>query len=410
MIRSCTLSIRACILLLAGMLLTACGGSEATTAVVSEADPLIFFSHSVAFKNNTAVAWGYNRNGQLGSTNAEEDGPLQVAGGSVTGMGGVAVGGAHTVVFQNISGGVVKSWGNNYWGQLGDGTTTSPQPSPVEVKRAGGISLTDVKAVSAGLAHSLALGQDETVWSWGNNGYGQLGPGTTATSSSLAIQVDGLPAGITAVAAGSVHSLALDGSRKEVWSWGYNRLGQLGRGEATTVPQKDPALVEFPVGVQIIAIAAGGSTSLAIDSDHNVWGWGYNVYGQAGQPPAVDPMVLRPTLISGLTSVDKISVGLDHCLALKSDGTVWAWGYNGYGQLGDGEAVPAISDEDAHAVPQQIDRGDIVGTITDIRAIGLHSLAITSDGRVWAWGMNSYQQLGDGTTTHRSVPKVVSGF
>lgn len=419
MFHSCKMPIRACFFLLATVLLTACGGTETTTVVVSEATPAVFFSHSVAFRNNTAVAWGHNRNGQLGSTNGEEDGPIKVAGGSVTNMDGVAVGGTHTVVFQNMSGGAVKAWGNNYWGQVGDGTSTSPQPTPVQVKRADGAFLTGVKAVSAGLAHTLALRRDGTVWVWGNNGYGQLGPGGSGSSNTLsAIQVTGLPADVVGVAAGSVHNLALDSSGK-VWSWGEDRTGQLGRnatleGKPDLTTKSTPGLVDIPAGVQIIAIAAGGRTSLAIDSDHNVWGWGYNKYGQAGQTPTipadlVDPVVLQPTMIAGVSSITRISAGLDHCLALRSDGVVFAWGYNGYGQLGDGNAVPAYN-EAAYFIPQQIKMDDIVGTVIDISAIGLHSLATTSDGRVWAWGMNAYRQLGDGTTTTRSVPQVVNTF
>lgn len=416
MIRTVISYLRPAVLLVSGMLLTACGGSESSTAVVSTENPTIFYAHTVAFRNNTAVAWGYNGNGQLGTgdgTSATT--PVLVNSGSVTGMNGVAVGGTHSVVFDNISGGAVKAWGNNARGQVGDGTTDI-KTTPVVVKREDGASLTGLQAVAAGAAHNLALRRDGTVWAWGYNGYGQLGINNTADKASAVPvglpEVTGLPAGITAIAAGGSHSLALD-SLGRVWGWGYNGYGQLGDG--TSTDKFSPVSVVFPEPVTVIAIAAGGSTSIAIDSTGQVWGWGYNKYGQTGQTPGAGVDGVKqavPMKITSLTSVSKIAVGLDHCLALKLDGTLWAWGYNGYGQLGDGETVPAVSDEAVYEDPALVVTGTegIQGSITEIRAIGHHSLAVTSDGKVWAWGYNVYNQLGDGTTTNRSKPRVVSGF
>ena len=424
MLRTVICPLRPAILLVLGMMLTACGGSESNTAVVTTATPTIFYAHAVAFRNNTAVAWGYNANGQLGTgTSTTHTTPVLVNGGSVTGMDGLAVGGTHNIVFDNISGGAVKTWGNNGVGQLGDGTETA-QSVPVNVLRDDDTLLIGVQAVAAGAAHSLALRRDGTVWAWGYNGYGQLGINSNVSRSAKAVRVvgdpeiDALPEGITSIAAGGSHSLALDGLGR-VWGWGYNGYGQLGDG--TTTDRLVPTRVIFPEAVTIIAIAAGGSTSLAIDSNHEVWGWGYNKYGQAGTAPGVGEDGVRqivpakvkltdaPDPVTYLTAVSKIAVGLDHSLALREDGTMWAWGFNSYRQLGQGEDDVISTTEAANPFPKQVVAGEITGTISDIRAIGHYSLA-AADGKVYAWGMNSYYQLGNGTTTNSSAPKLVTGY
>lgn len=418
MIRAVFLLWRPAIILAAGLLLSACGGSESNTAVVTTASPTIFYAHSVAFRNSTTFAWGYNANGQLGTgTSTNQAVPVAVSsgtGGSLTGMDGIAVGGTHNIAFQNISGGAVKGWGNNAWGQVGDGTETATS-TPQDIKKDANTLLTGLKAIAAGANHSLGLHRDGTVWAWGYNGYGQLGINSNDVKSLFALQVVGnpeiaaLPSDIRSIAAGGSHSLALDGFGR-VWAWGYNGYGQLG--DSTTTDRLAPVRVVFPEDVVVIAIAAGGSTSLAIDSTGQVWGWGYNRFGQTGQAPAAGDINAKQVQPAKVVLADftatKISVGLDHCLALRADGTVWSWGYNGYGQLGRG-VVESVPSKVANPEPAPVTPGGM-GVVVDIRAIGHHSLATTADGKVWAWGMNSYNQLGDGTTGTRSEPRVVSTF
>jgi len=248
--------------------------------------------------------------------------------------------------------------------------------------------LTVVAAIAAGGNHSLALKNDGTVWTWGHNVFGQLGNGTT-TSSNTPVQV---LTGAKAIAAGYNHSLALkdDGT---VWAWGYNLYGQLGDG-TTTTNSITPVQVLNITGAK--AIAAGGNHSLALKDDGTVWAWGYNLYGQLGDGLNSN----RTTPVQVLTGANAIAAGFSHSLALKDDGTVWAWGANNTGQLGDGTTAHRGTSVQASGLTD----------VTAITAGGSHSLALKDDGTVWAWGANNTGQLGDGSITPKTTPVQVSGL
>ena len=288
-------------------------------------------------------------------------------------------------VFLSTSGSV-SGWGYNGVGELGDGTLTD-RPSAVQVP-----NLTGVVGVSAGLDHSLAVRADGTVWAWGANAYGQLGDGSTTTRPSP-VQVPGLT-GVTAVAAGAYQSLALrsDGT---VWSWGFNALGQLGDG--TTTDRRRPVAVAGLTGVK--AVATGVFHNVALRTDGTVWTWGWNGTGQLGDGTAIDRH--RPIRVASLAGMTSVSAGAYHTVATRgSDGTVWAWGWNGYGQLGEGTTVD-------HATPT------IVAGLTGVVSVSagyLHNVALTGDGRAFAWGWNGTGQLGDGTTVDRHAAVVVRGL
>jgi alpha-tubulin suppressor-like RCC1 family protein len=232
----------------------------------------------------------------------------------------------------------ISAWGNNFFGQLGSETYNTSSNTPVEVSNLDGA---EVKALAGGQGHSLALTEDGTVWAWGLNQYGQLGDGTN-TDSSTPVQVKdstdptGYLSGVTALAAGSSHSLALkdDGT---VWAWGSNTGGQEQKisgqlGNDTITSTNTPVQVSDLDGVK--AIAAGSSYSLALKDDGSVWAWGYNEFGQLGDGTNTDSST--PVQVSDLDGVKAISGGGAHSLGLKDDGTVWAWGSNPYGQLGNG--------------------------------------------------------------------------
>jgi alpha-tubulin suppressor-like RCC1 family protein len=286
-------------------------------------------------------------------------------------------------------GGIPWAWGRNTSGQLGDGSTTS-RPAPIQVS-----DLNDATALAGGEYFSLALKSDGTVWAWGEGANGQLGNGSPYDQYTP-VQVSVL-SGVHAIAAGDSHSLALksDGTLR---AWGYNAYGQLGDG--TTISRSTPVPVSDLTG--IIAIAGGGlytsytSHSLALNANGTVWAWGKNHTGQLGDGTTTERHT--PVQVSDLYSVTAISAGILHSLALKSNGTVWAWGNNSQGRLGDGTTTH-------HYTPVQ------VSDLTQIIAIaggGNHSLALKSGGTVWAWGYNKFGQLGDGTTADRYTPVQVS--
>lgn len=288
--------------------------------------------------------------------------------------------------------GTLLAWGNNSQGQLGIGST-SPSPSPLPSPVGGG--LPTVTAVANGASHTLALTSDGSVWSWGANDHGQLGDGST-TMRATPLQVAGL-SGVTAIAAGFAHSLAVknDGT---VWAWGSNSLGQLGNGDATATDSKEP--VQVP-GLSGKGVAAGHDHSVLMALDNSVWTWGGNSNGQLGNGTTSNS--LSPILVSTVGSVAAIAAGGYHTVVLRKELAnfrVWCWGKNSDGQLGDGTS----SDRSAPVA---------ASGLTEVTAVaaGLnHTVAVMNDGTVRAWGGNSSGQLGNGTTAGSAVPVAVSGL
>jgi hypothetical protein len=199
----------------------------------------------------------------------------------------------------------------------------------VQVKGPAGV----ITAIAAGYDYGLAVRQDGSIWAWGNNALGQLGDGSTANRSTP-VQVQGL-SGVKAVSGSTGgHSVALklDGT---VWAWGYNFFGQLGDGSETN--RSTPVQVQGLSGV--MAISAGLGHTLAVKQDGSVWAWGSNVFGELGDGTTTSRRT--PIQVQGLTGVTAIAASsMAHSVALKQEGTVWSWGHNGFGQLGDGTYVP----------------------------------------------------------------------
>jgi len=343
--------------------------------------------HVLALKGDGSVwAWGLNWAGHLGNGSGLIS-PLPVQSlfsqrpESYTMISG---GQQHSFALKPGAGGTVRAWGANPFGQLGDGTF-SDSHSPVLVK-----SLTDVKTIASdgGAFHTVALKSDGLVWAWGLNVYGQLGDGTTVNSPSPK-QVAGLD-GVSSVAEGYMHTLALINGG--IRAWGWNEHGQLGSNSDANSPL--PVSVS---GLNDVKFISGGSRhSLAVRSNGTVWAWGWNEHGQLGDNSAVDKRI--PVQVFGLEGVKVVSGGVWFSLALKADGTVWAWGSNAGGQLGDGTGINSL-------VPVQVSGLDNVRIIA---AGADHSLALKADGTVWAWGHNAYGQLGDGTLVTRFSPIQVS--
>jgi alpha-tubulin suppressor-like RCC1 family protein len=245
--------------------------------------------------------------------------------------------------------------------------------------------LSGVMAIAGGKVTSLALTSDGNVWVWGF-------VNSTASYSDVPVQQSGI-SGVVAISQGWLHSLVLknDGT---VWGWGDNSGGELG---ITGFPNGQPHPVQV-VGISdVVAIAAGYNYSLALKSDGTVWAWGSQVYGELGTGASSGNPNTTPTQVVGLSGVVvAIAAGYaNHSLAVQSDGTVWAWGNNAYGELGNG----TINNSN---VPIQVP--GLSGMIA-VAAGYEFSLALKNDGTVWAWGLNAYGALGTATTTnHSAVP------
>lgn len=336
--------------------------------------------------DDTWWCWGLNANGQLGNgLVANAFGPVSLN--VLSGIVDIAAGGWHTCALMDDA--TVWCWGLNNAGQLGNGTTSdanTPNPTPVQVT-----GLTGVVSISAGAAHTCAIKTDGTTWCWGANGDGQLGDNATHQicdmspfppddCSPSAVQVSGLLEAVT-VSAGGSHTCAIR-SNDTVWCWGWNNQGQVGDG-TTVTPRATPVLVTaLPTAV---AIDGGLGHTCAVRSDGTVWCWGWNNRGQIGVGSAAQN-VPTPTQVS-LTDVAAFTTGYDHTCAVQTSGTTTCWGANTYGQLGDNGVADANS-----PVP--------VTGFTDgvlISSIGEYTCATRSDGTAWCWGWNDFGQLGDGS-------------
>lgn len=291
--------------------------------------------------------------------------------------------------------GTVVAWGQNTNGQLGNGpmgasndTGKNPKESMAPVRVTG---LSGIVQISAGARHALALRSDGTVWAWGQRQNGALGDGEPKTLPALdatgAVKVPGLE-GITQVATYWTHNLALrrDG---HVLAWGSNNYGELGLG--TRARGWRPA--EIPGLDHVVEVVAGGSSegvSGALRDDGTVWVWGADVSGQMGNglgplsPDAPGGRTLSPVQVPGLSGVKHLAMGDGHAAVLLGDGTLRLWGHDGWGQIGVGTAGGY------HAKPTK------VTALTDVTSIYLgqaHTFAVRADGSFWIWGFGF---LGDG--------------
>ncbi len=382
--------------------------------------------HGLAIKTNgTLWGWGSNSSGQVGDgTAVNKLGPVQI--GTATNWSVVSAGQAHSLGVQ--SDGSLWAWGAGTSGQLGDGTSVS-RTSPVRVGTAS-----DWLSVLASPSYSRAIKTDGSLWVWGLNTSGQLADGTFinktspvrlgmasdwaavsggSTGYTMGLKSDGTLAtfgdGATfgghglsprafgrAMAASSNQQVSTSATHTLVrrsdgtlWAFGTGTSGQLGN---NVTLNSDP--IQIGTVATWASVSSGNSFSGGIRSDGTLWMWGTNFSNQLGDGTTTTRFV--PTQIGSAADWASIAPapGGSHTLALKTGGTLWAWGSNSSSQLGDGTAV-------AKTVPTQI------GSATDWSKLATgaaHSLAIKTDGTLWAWGLNSSNQLGDGTTTTRSVP------
>lgn len=307
----------------------------------------------------------------------------------------LAAGAGHTALL--TKGGSVWAWGSNTYGQIGDGTNIE-RHTPVRLT-----NLLNIEAIACGERHTAVVLSDGTLFTWGGNNHGQLGNGS-GIDSNIPTQVSGL-ATVVAIAAGWWHTLALksDGS---VWTWGRNSEGQLGNG--ATADSNIPVQV---LGlINVVSVAAGWGHSLALKSDGTVWAWGNNRSGQLGlghkNAAFLPEQVKGPNPDSYLSGIRSIACGGWHSIAARQDGSLWAWGGNSNGQLGDGDLKSAGRD-----LPVPVKDIDGVGYLTGVlEAAGgwMHTAVIKTDenqdNMVLSWGGNFFGQIGNGTFNKTSLP------
>jgi alpha-tubulin suppressor-like RCC1 family protein len=308
-------------------------------------------------------------------------------------------GASHTCVV--VSGGTVSCWGYNNNGQLGDGSTTDSS-TPVAVNTSGLPAGVTITQVSTGWNHTCALSAAGAVYCWGYNNYGQLGDDSTIDSSiPVAVITSGLPAGvtITQVSAGNSQACAVS-SAGAVYCWGYNNYGQLG--DASTANRHTPVAVDTSgvlAGVTITRISAGYEHTCAVSSAGAVYCWGNNEDGQLGNGGITNQS--SPVAVTGLTGVTQVSAGGAHTCALTSAGAVYCWGRNNSGQLGNGNL--ATNQSSPVAVT------GLTG-VTQVSAGWNDTCALSSAGAVYCWGNNEDGQLGDGSIGWSSTPVAVTGL
>ncbi len=342
--------------------------------------------HTCAITGTGAVkCWGVGRDGQLGNgARVNAAGPVQVAG-LTSGVRAVAAGARHTCAL--TAAGAVTCWGDNTNGELGTGTTTSTT-RPVQV---AGLS-SGVKALAAGTDFTCAVLKTGAVSCWGHNHRGQLGNGTT-TDARRPTPVVGLTRGVTALAAGDAHACAI--ASGAVKCWGFNLNGQLGNG--TAVAASWPVQV---VGLTsgMVAVAAGyaGTCAAASSGAVKCWGWATTV----GTGTTRD--AFAPVQVAGLTGgVRGLGLGWFHACAVTGTGAARCWGYNTTSQLGvtGGTAgTPVLA-------------AGLSSGIVQVTGGWGHSCARTSTGLVTCWGYNADGELGSGTTGAPSAtPVTVAGL
>jgi alpha-tubulin suppressor-like RCC1 family protein len=341
------------------------------------------------------MGWGNNQTGEVGDgTTVNRLAPVLSIG--LAGTSAMSAGSVHNLAITS-SGGVV-AWGHNHSGELGDGTTTD-RLSPVPVT-----GLAGMVAVSAGTSFSLGVRGDGAVFAWGNNASGELGDGHRPTDQLVPVPVVGLGPGsnVVGIATGGAHALALkaDGT---VLAWGNNAVGELGDGSAPTDHPTPVPVSGLGVGSGVVAVSAGSAFSMALKSDGTVLAWGNNSSGELGDGSAPTSHV-TPVQVAGFgpgSGVTQISAGFAFGLALKSNGQVFAWGNNKSGEVGDGSAPTDRSTPVAVLA--------VVGAV-QISAGRAHAMALGANGTVWAWGDNKLGQIGDGTQVSAHTPVSITAF
>ncbi|KAK1683279.1 hypothetical protein QYE76_044127 [Lolium multiflorum] len=370
-------------------------------AAAHEAPPAVVLvsagaSHSVALlAGNVLCSWGRGEDGQLGHGDAEDRlVPTVISGFDAPGITSVICGADHTTAYSEEEQ-QVYSWGWGDFGRLGHGNSSdvfTPQP----VKALQGIQ---IKQLACGDSHCLAVTMDGEVQSWGRNQNGQLGLGTT--EDSLLPQKIQAFEGICVkmIAAGAEHTAAVteDG---DIYGWGWGRYGNLGLGDRNDryVPEK-VSLVEEE---KMVLVACGWRHTITVSSSGSLYTYGWSKYGQLGHGDFEDHLV--PHKVDALkdSSTSQISGGWRHTMALTSDGKLYGWGWNKFGQVGAGDIEDHCSPVEINFPEEQ--------KVAQVACGWRHTLAFTEKKNVFAWGRGTSGQLGHGEIVDRNTPKLIDAL
>jgi len=355
------------------------------------------YSHAVAIAyTGRAWSWGVNTFGQLGDNSVTQRfTPVAVLGAAKTFCEIVAGGSGHSVGLDQY--GRAWSWGFNNYGQLGDNTLVSKR-TPVSI-------LGTVKTfctIAAGDSHTLAIDKNGRAWAWGLNIFGALGNNSIANQSTP-VSVLGAIKTFCKISGGLVHTLAIDKNGR-AWGWGDNGYGKLGDNSITS--QRTPISVLGAVKT-FCQISAGTDHSLAIDKNGRAWGWGYNIYGQIGNNTLGNEFT-PVSVLGAVKTFCQISAGDYHSVAIDKNGSTWAWGLGTSGQNGNG-TLGALFTIPASVAGNIKTFCKITAGINNSENLSAFSVGIDKNGRVWSWGVNSYGQIGDNSTTQRYTPVSVLG-
>jgi alpha-tubulin suppressor-like RCC1 family protein len=346
--------------------------------------------HTIAVDKNANVwAWGYNVYGQLGDDNADKRTPISVCGTTKT-FCQIAATAFHT--FGIDKNGRAWAWGANYYGEIGDNSTTN-RGTPVSV--AGATKTFCKVATGASGGHSIAIDKNGKAWSWGYNNVGQLGD-NSILSRRTPVSVAGGTKTFCEIAVGYSHSCAIDKNGR-AWCWGLNSTYQLGTGN--TVSYRTPISVGG-TSQTFCKIALGTFHTMAIDYNGRAWGWGSNFWGQVGDGTGFNCKTLPVSVAGAVKTFCHISAGTCTTVAIDKNGKVWGWGYSTMGQIGNNAINYYQSPVSVCGVNK---------TFCEISSNYLHTVAIDKNGIVWAWGWNLNGQLGNNSIVNRCTPVSVTG-
>jgi alpha-tubulin suppressor-like RCC1 family protein len=335
---------------------------------------------------DTLWTWGFNDNGQLGVNDAGTNTRCTPVTSSAGGANWKQVAGGEYYTAAIKTDGTLWTWGQNNLGQLGI-NDTNPRCTPITTFAGG----TNWKQVACGYS-AAAIKTDGTLWTWGDNSYGNLGVNdTNRRCTPVTTFVGGT--NWKQVSAGSFNTSAIktDGT---LWIWGRNEHGQLGINEAGGTTHRTTPVTTFAGGTNWKQVACGQYYTAAIKTDGTLWTWGRNSYGQLGNNNT-NPRCTPVTTFAGGTNWKQVFRGGVHIAAIKTDGTLWTWGRNAFGQLG---------------VNDTIDRSTPVTTFvggTNWKQVSggyRYTAAIKTDGTLWTWGRGTEGQLGVNDANGRTTP------